>query len=518
VPGPAIKKPDKRINNMSNALQDYLQSQPSDQLNAEMVALLASLTSVAKTQPDVARSIVKELADQRSYLKLIASENYSSLQTQLAMGNWLTDKYAEGFAHNRFYEGCDNVDYIEALACDEAKKLFGAEHAFVQPHSGADANMVAFWGILQARIQMPALAELDAKTPDKLSDEDWESIRTKLGNQKIMGLDLACGGHLTHGYRHNVSGKMFQSHTYKVSEKDNLLDYDQIEAMALEVKPLILIAGYSAYPRKISFKRMREIADKVGAVLMVDMAHFAGLVAGKVFTGDFSPFPHAHVVTSTTHKTLRGPRGGIILANEEFGPYMDKGCPLVLGGPLPHVMAAKAVAFTEANKPEFQAYAQSVVDNAQALAAALQEEGLTILTGGTENHLMLIDVTSMGITGRQAASALRDAGITLNKNGIPFDKLSPMITSGLRIGTPAITSLGMGVADMKQVASIIKKVLAATKPGLVEKGPNAGKVSKIAYTLDEGVRAEAKTEVGELLSKFLLYPEIDLAYLEKAFG
>ncbi|MBZ0090343.1 MAG: aminotransferase class I/II-fold pyridoxal phosphate-dependent enzyme, partial [Thermoanaerobaculia bacterium] len=383
----------------------------------------------------VAKEIVQELADQRSYLKLIASENYCSLATQLAMGNLLTDKYAEGYPHSRFYEGCDNVDEIEAYACEQACKLFGCEHAYVQPHSGADANMVAFWGILQARVAVPALDELGVKDPGALSHEDWETLRQKLGNQRLLGLNLAAGGHLTHGYRHNVSGKMFDAYAYGVSEKDFLLDYDAIEKQAMDVKPLILLAGYSAYPRAINFKRMRAIADKAGAVLMVDMAHFAGLVAGGVFTGDFSPFPHAHVVTSTTHKTLRGPRGGVVLSTKEFGQYMDKGCPMVLGGPLPHVMAAKAIAFTEANRPEFKDYAQRIVTNCQALAQACVDEGMSVVSGGTDNHLMLIDVTTFGLTGRQGASALRDCGITLNKNAIPFDQNSPMITSGMRLGT-----------------------------------------------------------------------------------
>ena len=503
---------------MSNPLSQYLKSANLETLSPEFVAYLANLTSVAKVAPDIASAIVHELEDQRSYLKLIASENYSSLQTQLTMGNLLTDKYAEGFPDNRFYEGCNNVDTIEKIACDEAKKLFGAEHAFVQPHSGADANMVAFWAILQARVQNAALEELNVKNPDQLSDADWESIRQKLGNQKILGLSLAHGGHLTHGYRHNVSGKMFHAYSYGVSAETGLLDYDVIEKQAEEIKPLILIAGYSAYPRAINFKRMREIADKVGAVLMVDMAHFAGLVAGGVFTGEFHPVQYAHVVTSTTHKTLRGPRGGIILSTSEFGPYMDKGCPLVLGGPLPHVMAAKAVAFREANKPAFKEYAQKVVSNAKVLAQACMDQDMRILTGGTDNHLMLIDVTPFGLTGRQAASALRDCGITLNKNAIPFDKESPLTTSGLRIGTPALTSLGMGEAEMKEVASIVKLVILGTKPGLIAEGAKAGQVSKTQYILAEDTRTEASARVKALLAKFVLYPELDLELLKKYFA
>jgi len=499
-------------------LTEYLKKTPADKVEPAFVAYLANLTTVAKVAPEISRSIVNELRDQRSNLKLIASENYCSLSTQLAMGNLLTDKYAEGFAGARFYEGCDNVDDVEALACAEACKLFGAEHAYVQPHSGADANMVAFWGILQAKVQVPELEALGVKDPAQLSHEDWSAIRQKLGNQRLLGLNLAAGGHLTHGFRQNVSGKMFDAYAYGVSEKDGLLDYDAIEAQALEVKPLILLAGYSAYPRRVDFKRMRAIADKAGAVLMVDMAHFAGLVAGGVFTGDFNPFPHAHVVTSTTHKTLRGPRGGIVLSTKEFGQYMDKGCPFVLGGPLPHVMAAKAVAFREANQPEFKSYAKKIAENAKAFAKACMDEGLTVVSGGTDNHLLLIDVTPMGLTGRQAAAALVRCGITLNKNAIPFDPLSPMITSGLRVGTPAVTTLGMGVEEVKEIASIIKYVISNTQADTVKSGKNEGTVSKIAYVIDDAVVAQANARVKALLDRFPLYPELDLAFLQQHFA
>ncbi|GMV99235.1 MAG: serine hydroxymethyltransferase [Candidatus Hydrogenedentota bacterium] len=501
-----------------SALADYLSKTDPERIDISLVAYLANLTAVASVAPEVARGIVQELADQRSYLKLIASENYCSLATQLAMGNLLTDKYAEGYPGTRFYEGCDNVDTIEAYACAQACKLFGCDHAFVQPHSGADANMVAFWGILQARVTVPALEELGVKDPMALSHADWETIRVKLGNQRLLGLNLAAGGHLTHGYRHNVSGKMFEAHAYGVDPKTHLLDYDAIEKQAIDVKPLILLAGYSAYPRAINFKRMRAIADKVGAVLMVDMAHFAGLVAGGVFTGDFSPFPHAHVVTSTTHKTLRGPRGGIVLSTAEFGEYMDKGCPMVLGGPLPHVMAAKGVAFTEANQSAFKTYAKQIVKNSQALAQACIDEGMSVVSGGTDNHLMLIDVTSFGITGRQAAGALRECSITLNKNAIPFDPNSPMITSGLRLGTPALTTLGMGPEEMKAIAGIIKLVLSHTSPDVLTTGKNAGQPSKIQYTVKSSALDEGRARVKALLDRFPVYPELDLAFLQAHFG
>jgi glycine hydroxymethyltransferase len=498
-----------------SALKAYLES--GSTINSNMAAYVANLEATASVAPEIANSIVDELRDQRSYLKLIASENYCSLPTQLTMGNLLTDKYAEGYANSRFYEGCDNVDAIEAKACKLACELFGMPHAFVQPHSGADANLVAFWAILQNKIQIPALAELGVKNPDALSDEDWASVRNKLGNQSILGLNLAAGGHLTHGYRHNVSGKMFNAYSYSVDPDTFLMDYDAIEKQALEVKPLILITGYSAYPRKVNFKRMREIADKVGAVLMCDMAHFAGLVAGKVFTGENSPVGYADVITSTTHKTLRGPRGGIILSTEEYGPAMDKGCPLVLGGPLSHAMAAKAVAFTEALTPEFQKYAHSVVANASALAETCKAGGLKVLTNGTDNHLLLIDVTPFDITGRQAASAMRECGITLNKNGIPYDKLSPMITSGLRMGTAALTSLGMGEKEMQEIASIVKLIVSGTSAKTLETGKNAGKPSKIAYSIEAEVKQEASTRVKTLLDRFPLYPELDLEFLQSQF-
>jgi glycine hydroxymethyltransferase len=498
-------------------LLDYLSKNKTETLSPGMVAYMANLSQVSTVAPQVARSVVQELADQRSYLKLIASENYCSLATQLAMGNLLTDKYAEGFPGARFYEGCDNVDDIEAYCCDQAKKLFGAEHAYVQPHSGADANMVAFWGILQARVQVPALDKLNEKDPGKLSESQWETLRHELGNQRLLGLNLAAGGHLTHGYRHNVSGKMFQPFSYGVDEKTHLLNYDEIASIAQKVKPLILLAGYSAYPRAINFKRMREIADSVGAVFMVDMAHFAGLVAGGVFQGDFNPVQHAHVVTSTTHKTLRGPRGGIVLSTKEFGEYMDKGCPLVLGGPLPHIIAAKAIAFTEANKPEFKVYARTIVNNSQAFANCCIKENMTVISGGTDNHLFLIDVTPFGLTGRQAAGALRECHITLNKNSIPFDKESPLTTSGLRVGTPAVTTLGMGAAEMQEIAAIFKLVLSNTKAGVVESGSNAGKPSKINYALLPTAREEAVRRVGRLLSRFKVYPELDLDVLRGYF-
>ena len=500
------------------ALSAYLKQCGPDNVDPGFLGYLANLTAVAQTAPAVAKAIVAELADQRSRLKLIASENYCSLATQLAMGNLLTDKYAEGAPGKRFYEGCENIDAVEAQAAAQACALFGCDHAYVQPHSGADANMIAFWAILQAKVGQPALDAAGVKDPGKLSHEDWERLREALGQQRMLGMDLASGGHLTHGYRHNVSAKMFEAFTYGVDPATGLLDYDALERQALEVKPLILLAGYSSYPRALDFERMRAIADKVGAVFMVDMAHFAGLVAGGVFTGRHNPIPYADVVTSTTHKTLRGPRGGLVLCRKEYADYVDKGCPLVIGGPLPHVMAAKAVAFIEASRPEFRDYAARIVQNAQTLAEACQREGLDVVSGGTDNHLLVVDVRGCGLTGRQAAGALSECRITLNKNAVPADPHGPMITSGLRLGAPAVTTLGMGPDEMREIAACIRMVLDATEPETVSEGPNAGKPSKIAYRIAPEVRAKACERVGALLARFPVYPELDLALLQRHFG
>tara|TARA_B100001123_G_scaffold442699_1_gene586906 strand:- start:829 stop:2334 length:1506 start_codon:yes stop_codon:yes gene_type:complete len=497
----------------TSPLADYLAS--TSEPDRDFVAYLAALESVASVVPDVAGSIVRELADQRRHLKMIASENYCSLPTQLALGNLLTDKYAEGIPDHRFYAGCDNIDAIESRAASLACELFGADHTYVQPHSGADANMVAFWAILSARVETPALEKLRSKSPFDLDDAEWAGLRSDLGNQRLLGLDLASGGHLTHGYRVNVSGRMFESHAYTVSKETGLLDYDQIRSQAKEVKPLILLAGYSAYPRKVNFRIFREIADEVGAVLMVDMAHFAGLVAGKVFTDDFDPVAHAHVTTTTTHKTLRGPRGGMILCDEEFAEYVDKGCPMVLGGPLPHSMASKAVAFQEALSPDFRDYAAKIVDNAQALAEGMIDQGITVLTGGTENHLLQVDVRPFGITGRQAEGAMRDASVTLNRNAIPFDPNGAWYTSGLRVGTPALTTLGMGEGEMKEIAGIFKTVLDATEPTIVK---SSGKPSQARYKIDKSALETARSRVGDLLDSYLLYPQLDLERLQKSFG
>lgn len=488
-------------------LARYLATLQGAPIDPAAAAVYASLDHISSVAPTVAQAIMQEFRDQCGNLKLIASENYSLLAVQLAQGNWLTDKYAEGYPGHRFYAGCDNVDTIEAEAARLACELFGAEHAYVQPHSGADANLVAFLAILAARVEAPILDELGQKDPSKVSREDWARIRQAVGNQRLMALDYYSGGHLTHGYRHNFSSLLFDVHPYTVDPTTKLLDLDRLRAQVREVRPLILLAGYSAYSRKLNFAALREMADEVGAVLMVDMAHFAGLVAGKVWTDEFDPVAHAQVVTSTTHKTLRGPRGGLVLCTEEFAPWVDKGCPAILGGPLPHAIAAKAVAFREAARPAFRTYAHKIVENARALAEACLTEGMQVLTGGTDNHLLLLDVgATFGLTGRQAESALRACAITLNRNALPFDANGPWYTSGLRLGTPAVTTLGMGVAEMRAIARVIKQVLANTTPAATTKGT----ASRTHYQLDLGVIDEARGRVGALLDQYPLYPELEL--------
>ncbi len=489
----------------ASRLMRYLSSLEGKSPNPATAACLASLDHVATSLPSVADAIVQELRDQRQNLKLIASENYCSLAVQLAQGNWFTDKYAEGFAGHRFYAGCDNVDGVEETASKLACELFGADHAYVQPHSGADANMVAFSAILAKTVQAPLLDQLGEPNVAKLSREQWNQVREALHNQRLLGLDYYSGGHLTHGYRFNISGHLFDAYSYGVDPGTGLVDLDKLHAQVKELKPRILLAGYSAYPRRLNFAKMREMADEVGATFMVDMAHFAGLVAGKVFTGDFDPVAHAHIVTSTTHKTLRGPRGGIVLCNKEYAEYVDKGCPAILGGPLPHVMCAKAVAFNEAKSPDFAGYAQRIVENSQALAAACIEQGMTVLTEGSDNHLLLVDVTkSYGLTGRQAESALRECGVTLNRNSLPNDPNGPWYTSGLRLGTPATTTLGMGAEEMAEIAKVTHLVLSNTKPSVAK----SGAPGKAKFDLPDSVKQQAQERVLELLKGFPLYPEL----------
>lgn len=488
-------------------LDKYLRQHSGSDRNSGAIAYLAALDHIEASAPNISNSIVQELVDQRSYLKLIASENYSSLAVQLAMGNLLTDKYAEGYPDHRFYAGCQNVDAVESDAAERAKAIFGADHAYVQPHSGADANLVAYWTILVHKVQNKEVERLGKKSLDELNPSEYETVRQLMLQQKLMGMALNSGGHLTHGYRHNVSSKMMQAVTYDVDPRTEQLDYSVIAAQAKAERPLILLAGYSAHPRRINFAKMREIADNVGAVFMVDMAHFAGLVAGKAFTGEDNPIPYADIVTSTTHKTLRGPRGGLLLCTQEYAEQVNKGCPLVLGGPLPHVMAAKAIAFKEAAHPDFQDYAKRILLNAKALAERFLQKEVRLVSGGTDNHLIILDVSRFGLTGRQAETALREAHLTSSRNAIPFDANGPWYTSGIRLGTPALTTLGMGPDQMRQIADMIVELLSHTKPEMVEK---TGQPSKAKFVTDPKIRAKIQAQVIELLGNFPLYPEIIL--------
>jgi glycine hydroxymethyltransferase len=473
----------------------------------ETTAFRSALDVIGAVEPRVADAIRAELADQRASLKLIASENYASPAVLLAMGNWFSDKYAEGTIGRRFYAGCQNVDTVEALAAEHARTLFGAPHAYVQPHSGIDANLVAFWAVLMQRVEHPALELLDRRTVNDLDDEQWAKLRADLGNQRMLGMSLDAGGHLTHGFRHNISGKMFDQRSYGTHPVTGLIDYDALREQAREFRPLIIIGGYSAYPRLINFAVMREIADEVGATLMVDMAHFAGLVAGKVLTGDFDPVPFAQVTTTTTHKSLRGPRGGMVLCDADLAEFVDKGCPAVLGGPLAHIMGAKAVALAEAARPEFRDYAGRIVENAKALADGLLRRGATLVTGGTDNHLVLLDVSSFGLTGRQAESALLQSEIVTNRNSIPRDPNGAWYTSGIRIGTPALTTRGLGPAEMDVIADLMVTILTETSPATTSKGVP----SKVNYELPDKVAERVAAQATELVSGFPLYPGVDLS-------
>ncbi len=383
--------------------------------------------SLAETDPELAAAIGRELVRQQDGIELIASENIVSAAVMQAQGSVLTNKYAEGYPGRRYYGGCVEVDVAETLAIERAKQLFSCSYANVQPHSGAQANQAVFLALIKP-------------------------------GDTILGMSLDAGGHLTHGAAPNLSGKWFRAVQYGVRQDDGMLDYDQLEALARSEKPKLIIAGGSAYPRVIDFARIRRVADEVGALFMVDMAHFAGLVAAGVFP---SPLPHAHVVTTTTHKTLRGPRGGMILCNDEaLGKKFNSAVfPGLQGGPLMHVIAGKAAAFGEALRPEFKVYQQAVVDNARALAATLVEQGLAIVTGGTDSHLMLVDLRPKRVTGKAAEASLERAHMTANKNAIPFDPEKPAITSGVRLGTPAGTTRGFGVVEFQEVGRMIGEVL-----------------------------------------------------------
>jgi len=414
---------------------------------------------VTETDPELAKALEQELGRQRHEIELIASENIVSRAVLEAQGSVLTNKYAEGYPGRRYYGGCQYVDVAENLAIDRAKRLFNCGFANVQPNSGSQANQGVFMALMQP-------------------------------GDTFLGLDLAAGGHLTHGAPPNVSGKWFKPVSYGVRREDQRIDMDQVQKLAEEHKPKVIIAGGSGYPRHWDFARFREIADSVGAYFFVDMAHFAGLVAAGLHP---SPFPHAHVATTTTHKTLRGPRGGMILTNDEAlaKKFNSAIFPGLQGGPLMHVIAGKAVAFGEALKPEFKIYAQQVIENAKALAETLIAGGYHITSGGTDNHLMLVDLTGKNLTGKAAEAALSRADITCNKNGIPFDPQKPTITSGIRLGTPASTSRGFGVAEFKQVGGFIVEVL----DGVVEKGEGG----------DAAIEAAVKEKVHALTARFPIY-------------
>lgn len=410
------------------------------------------MSYVKQQDPKVQEMIELELGRQRNKLEMIASENFVSQAVMEAQGSVLTNKYAEGYPHKRYYGGCEYVDMVEELAIERAKQLFGAEHVNVQPHSGSQANFGVYFALLEP-------------------------------GDTIMGMNLSHGGHLTHGSPVNVSGKYFNIIPYGVDAETGRIDYDKMRKIAQEHKPKMIIGGGSAYSRQIDFKTMAEIAHEVGAIFMVDMAHFAGLVAAGLHP---NPVEYADIVTTTTHKTLRGPRGGMIMCKEEYAKAIDKSIfPGIQGGPLMHVIAAKAVAFGEALQPEFKEYAKQVIVNAQTLAEALQQEGFTIVSGGTDTHVLLVDLRTVGLTGKVAEHVLDEVGITCNKNTIPFDPESPFVTSGIRLGTPALTTRGLNAEDMKEIASIISLVL---------KQPE-----------DAAVLAEAKQRVATLCETYPMY-------------
>ncbi|MBE0415423.1 MAG: serine hydroxymethyltransferase [Dehalococcoidia bacterium] len=406
---------------------------------------------LSQSDPEIAGAIRREEERQRHNIELIAAENYASKAVLEAQGSVLTDKYAEGYPRRRYYGGCQEVDLVEELARERAKRLFGAEHANVQPHSGAQANMAAYFTLLNP-------------------------------GDTVLAMELAHGGHLTHGSAVNFSGRLYRFIPYGVNRESERLDYDEIEQLAREHRPKLIVAGASAYPRVIDFERFRHIADLVGAHLMVDMAHLAGLVAAGVHP---SPVPYADIVTSTTHKTLRGPRGGFLLSKAEFSSRLDEAVfPGMQGGPLMHAIAAKAVAFGEAMRPDFVSYQRAVVENARILASELQRGGMRIVSGGTDNHLILIDLSNIGITGKKAEEALDSVGITVNRNAIPFDTRPPQVASGIRLGTPAVTTRGFGPDEMRGIAQLILKVLTPI------------------YRGDEKTYKEVRREVADISRRF----------------
>jgi glycine hydroxymethyltransferase len=407
------------------------------------------MSFLSKVDPEISRALEMERKRQQETINLIASENYTSKAVLEAQGSFLTDKYAEGYPQHRYYGGCENMDIVEGLAIDRAKQLFHAGHANVQPHSGAQANMAAYFTLVEY-------------------------------GDTIMAMSLAQGGHLTHGDKASFSGRLYKFIHYGLNKETERIDYREVERLAVENKPKLIVAGASAYPRIIDFERLKNIADLVGAKLMVDMAHIAGLVAAGLHP---TPVPYADVVTSTTHKTLRGPRSGFILCNSELAHTVDSAVfPEMQGGPFMHVIAAKAVSFLEAMRPEFAVYQRAVLDNATVLATELQRLGLRLVSGGTDNHLLLVDLTRTGVTGRQAELALEASGIVVNRNKIPFDPLPPRTTSGMRLGTPAITTRGFGKDEMRLIATLIVRVIGSHE--------------------DEAIRSQVKQEVQQICRRF----------------
>ena len=466
----------------------------------------AILEVIGSVEPRIADATRQELADQRASLKLIASENYASPAVLLTMGTWFSDKYAEGTVGHRFYAGCQNVDTVESVAAEHARELFGAPYAYAQPHSGIDANLVAFWSILAHRVESPELERLGAKNVNELSDADWEELRGKLGNQRLLGMSLDSGGHLTHGFRPNISGKMFHQQQYGTDPETGLLDYDAVRAKAREFKPLIIVAGYSAYPRRVNFAKMREIADEVGATLMVDMAHFAGLVAGKVFTGDEDPVPHAHVTTTTTHKSLRGPRGGLVLAQEEYAPSVDRGCPHGARRPAqPHDggQGRGAGRGAAAGVPDLRPAHRR---QREVAGRGLPQARRQARHGRYRQPHRAARRDAFGLTGRQAEFALLDSGVVTNRNSVPQDPNGAWYTSGIRIGTPALTTRGFGHDEFDKVAELMVEVLSNTQPGETK----SGGPSKASYVLADGVADRVKAASAELLDKHPLYPGLEL--------
>ena len=416
------------------------------------------VNELKRVDPEVYQAVCDEMRRQHDHLELIASENFTSVAVLEAQGSVLTNKYAEGYPAARWYGGCEHVDVVERLAIERAKQLFGAEHVNVQPHSGSQANMAAYLAALQP-------------------------------GETMLAMSLAHGGHLTHGHPKNFSGQLFTIVPYGVDRQTERINYDELSALAREHRPKLILAGYSAYPRTLDFARFRAIADSVGAMLLVDMAHFAGLVAAGIHP---SPVPHAEFVTTTTHKTLRGPRGGMILCRAAFAKPIDAAIfPGTQGGPLMHVIAAKAVALKEALTPEFARYQRQIVANAQALAAALADAGWRLVSGGTDNHLLLVDVGARGVTGREASAVLERVRITVNKNAIPFDSRSPAVASGIRLGTPAVTARGMREPEMRRIAQLIDRGL--------------------TRITDETALAAIRAEVEELTEAFPLYPALRAA-------